>query len=214
MAEGKDSFVLYADLVHTFENLTDLEAGRLIKIILDYINDRNPKINSKVLKIAFEPIKQQLKRDLRKWEKEREGRSIAGKKGMESRWKQHNEQKLEDSKRENITNDNSVIPPITNITNITDNVTVPVTVNVNDIELKKEECEKTVEFCHITLHRKYGPGRVTELWKAFLIQNEKSFHKDRSDRIRHFQNWIKIQPEDGKRKQGTSEARIDAIKNF
>lgn len=81
MASGKKSFVLYTDLLSTVEKLKDNEAGKLFKHILKYVNDLNPDIDNKLLEIAFEPIKQQLKRDLKDWEAERSKRSEAGKVG-------------------------------------------------------------------------------------------------------------------------------------
>lgn len=78
MAEGKKSFVLYADYKHTFELLTDEQAGKLIKHLLRYVNDENPEMGDILLKIAFEPIKRQLKRDLVDWETKREKRVSAG----------------------------------------------------------------------------------------------------------------------------------------
>lgn len=69
MADGKKSFVLYCDLIRTIEHLTDEQAGRLFKHVLEYVNDRNPETDDIITKLAFEPIKQQLKRDLGKWEK-------------------------------------------------------------------------------------------------------------------------------------------------
>jgi hypothetical protein len=126
MAENKKGFILYADLVFVFDNLPREIKGDLIQIILDYVNDRNPIVTDLLLKTAFEPIKQQLKRDLRKWETQTEKRSEAGKKGMESRWGNKDKQ--------DITKDNNVINDIACITNITDTVTVTVNVtdNVND----------------------------------------------------------------------------------
>ena len=79
--KGKKSFLLYADLIHTFEDLSDEEAGKLIKIILDYVNDKDPKPKDKLLKIIFTPIKLQLKRDLEQWQNKLEARREAGRKG-------------------------------------------------------------------------------------------------------------------------------------
>lgn len=78
MAEDKKSFVLYCDLIHTFEKLTDVEAGQLIKHLLAYVNDRSPK-SERIIEVMFEPIKQQLKRDLIKYESKRKQWSEAGK---------------------------------------------------------------------------------------------------------------------------------------
>lgn len=82
MAQGKKSFVLYCDLIHTVDKLPDDKAGQLFKHILAYVNDLNPLADDLIINIAFEPIKQQLKRDLQKWEVEiKPKRSEAGRLG-------------------------------------------------------------------------------------------------------------------------------------
>jgi len=69
MAENKKSFILYCDIIHTIEKLDDVDAGKLFKHVLEYVNDMNPETNHLITQIAFEPIKQQLKRDLKKYER-------------------------------------------------------------------------------------------------------------------------------------------------
>lgn len=81
MAQNKKSFLLYADQKALFDSLSDKEAGALIKHIFDYVNDMDPQTNLKILKVAFEPIKNQLRRDLKNWEQTRSKRSEAGKLG-------------------------------------------------------------------------------------------------------------------------------------
>ena len=78
MAENKKSFIAYADWVSVFNMLTDEEAGKLVKLIFSYVNDENPDVQDRVLKMAFEPIKSQLKRDLSKWVEIKEKRREAG----------------------------------------------------------------------------------------------------------------------------------------
>ena len=68
MAENKRSFLLYTDVHYTLKKLTNEQAGKLFKIILSYVNDENPIVEDLMLEIAFEPIKQSLKRDLEKYE--------------------------------------------------------------------------------------------------------------------------------------------------
>lgn len=68
MAENKRSFLLYTDVHFTLQKLTDEQAGKLFKHILSYVNDDDPKLDNLILEIAFEPIKQSLKRDLRRYE--------------------------------------------------------------------------------------------------------------------------------------------------
>ena len=86
MAEGKASFLLYSDFIHVFEALEDDEAGRLIKHILRYVNDKHPVPPDKLTKIAFEPIKQQLKRDLESWNDAIENKKSGGALGNLKRW--------------------------------------------------------------------------------------------------------------------------------
>ena len=125
--QNKDSFVLYTKYIDIFKELTDEQAGKLIKVILEYVNDMNPEPEG-LIKIAFIPIKQQLKEDLVKWKEEKQKRSEAGKKGMESRYSNVNKE---------LTNDNNVSKCYnkTNnvkneLTNLTDNVNVYVNENV------------------------------------------------------------------------------------
>jgi hypothetical protein len=82
MATGKKSFVLYCDLIHTITKMPSDKAGDLFKHILAYVNDENPITNDLIIELTFEPIKQQLKRDLDKWENEiKPQRSEAGRLG-------------------------------------------------------------------------------------------------------------------------------------
>lgn len=58
----------YADWIHTSEKLTDREAGQLFKHLLRYVNDQDPEPPNRLIDLTFEPWKQQLKRDLKKYE--------------------------------------------------------------------------------------------------------------------------------------------------
>jgi hypothetical protein len=121
MAENKKSFILYCDLINSLNDLTREEKGELFETILDYVNDKNPVVTNRYVKIAFEPIKQQLKRDLRKFEAKKQLRVDAGKKGAEVRW-----QKI--ATDGNATNEMAKMP-----VNDNDNDNVNDTVNVNVI---------------------------------------------------------------------------------
>ena len=80
MAKDKNSFVLYCDLIHTVRKLRKEDAGDLFLHILEYVNDNNPTTNNPIVDIAFEPIKQSLKRDLKKYEERAERSRENGKK--------------------------------------------------------------------------------------------------------------------------------------
>jgi hypothetical protein len=80
MAKDKNSFLLYCDILHTVEKLDDVQAGKLFKHLLKYVNDQNPTPENPLVEIAFEPIRQSLKRDLIKYENIRERNSENAKK--------------------------------------------------------------------------------------------------------------------------------------
>ncbi len=123
MAQGKKSFIAYADWKDIFDELPDEDAGKLIKHIFKYVNDENPETESILIKAVFANIKSTLKRDLDKWEKQLKQRSEAGKASAESRRNKSNE-----------INDRSTTVEIRQ-RNLTDNVNV--NVSVNDIENEK-----------------------------------------------------------------------------
>lgn len=79
--DTKKSFVLYADFAETAHKLGDADAGKLFKMILDHANGEDTTTDNLLLEIAFGPIKLQMDRDAAKWQKTREARSEAGKKG-------------------------------------------------------------------------------------------------------------------------------------
>lgn len=81
MAENKKSFIAYCDWQETFEELSDEEAGKLVKHLFNYVNDKNPEASDKLTKMCFIPIKQSLKRDLKKYEKYVDKQRVNGAKG-------------------------------------------------------------------------------------------------------------------------------------
>lgn len=85
MAEGKKSFIAYADWKEMFDALPNEVAGKLIKHIFSYVNDENPATDDYVINALFSQIKTTLKRDLVKWEDKKTQRSEAGKASAEAR---------------------------------------------------------------------------------------------------------------------------------
>ena len=139
MAKDKKSFILYVDQKDLWNKLPDEIAGKLIKHIYAYVSDENPTSEDLMIEIAFEPIKQQLKRDLKLFEEKRVKRSEAGKEGASKRWQP-------------IANDGKRINDIAKIA-VNDNV------NVNDINIYRAfahlsitnlEVEKLLEKYSIT----------------------------------------------------------------
>ena len=140
MAKDKKSFILYADQKGVFEQLPDELAGQLIKHILRYVNDENPVSDNLIINIAFEPIKSQLKRDLKEWEQTKETKSISGRSGNLKRYNPDlyirylNGEDLEEleliAKTRKASQSDNV--PSQEVANLAVNVNDTVTVNVND----------------------------------------------------------------------------------
>lgn len=133
MAEDKNGFVLYADLIHTINKMPNDKAGELFKHILSYVNDLDPKTDDLIIQLTFEPIKQQLKRDLQKYNKSKEESSLKGRIGNLKRWNidlykkyESNEISLEDA--ENIAKNRKVSLP----DNQQSQSIAKIAVNVND----------------------------------------------------------------------------------
>lgn len=134
MAEGKKSVLLYCDLIHTIEKMDNETAGLFFKHYLRYVNDLNPSTDNMVVDITFEAVKQNLKRDLVKWEGRADKSRLNGKLG--GRPKKPNKPK-EPSRL--INNQDGLKKPVTVNVNVTDNV------NVNDNVINKKK-EKTFSF--------------------------------------------------------------------
>jgi hypothetical protein len=130
MAENKKGFILYADQRGTFTKLSDEQAGKLVKHIFAYVNDEDPESDF-ITELAFESIKQKLKRDLAKWEATRGKRSAAGLKSAEVK---------RNKRQQELTNSTSVksvqqAPTKSTVNvNVNDNVNDNVNVNVKDIK--------------------------------------------------------------------------------
>jgi hypothetical protein len=125
MAKDKTSFVLYSDSKSIIDLMTNEQAGLLLKTLFAYVNDENPVIDNSIA-LVFEMIKLQLKRDLKKWEQTKEGRSAAGKASAEAK-------RLAKLNQQNSTNSTNVDFVQQTSTNSTVSVSVNDSVNVNVI---------------------------------------------------------------------------------
>lgn len=131
MAADKKSFVAYSDWHGMFKALPDEVAGKLIKHVFSYVNDENPTNDDYIINALFEQIKNTLKRDLKKWETQREQRSEAGKKSAELRATKSNE-------RSTVFNEKVRKPTVS--VSVSDNVSDNVnnnTINNNNINARK-----------------------------------------------------------------------------
>lgn len=218
MAENKKSIVVYSDWLPQFEQLSDEEAGKLIKHFFRYVNDLNPEVPDRLTQIAFEPIKQSLKRDLKKWEKVVEKRSIAGKASAEARKKQKEEEQYMLTHVEKNQHMLNCVKKIQhNSTNSTDSVNVNENVNVNEIiinnnNIKKGEIKnfavdddfQNLKFSDelkfespswlesVSMQQKISIEEIRKKIDDFVLflKTTQEVHKTKKLFIQHFINWL------------------------
>jgi len=122
----KKSFILYNDQVELINELTDIQAGQLLRVLYQYSNSAsNDTIQDPSVKMAFIAIKSQLDRDAQKYSEVCE----KNKENISKRW----------NKKDTTVYDR--IPPDTKHTD-TDNDTG----TVNDTDNEKEQ-KKTLSSC-------------------------------------------------------------------
>ena len=218
MADNKKSFILYADLIHTVKKMTKEQAGHLLMTMLEYVNDLNPVITDLTIDLVFEPIKQQMKRDLIKWDGIKDKRSQAGKASAEARKVAKDMQQASTISTlveiDEQTSTNSTV-------NDTVNVNGTVTVNVNDTVIKKEiddvDVLPSTSSAFFTIHHlvseiAFGQNEFTllatrktsrtiaelkDLFQEFIAEQRgltKITWQNAADAKSHFINWVKKQP--------------------
>ena len=192
MAKDKKSFVAYTEWSETFEMLSDEEAGKLIKHLLRYVNDENPEMDDRMLKILFQPIKQQLKRDLKKYEDEKNKKSEFGRLGNLKRWhkdlyKQVIQKKISLEDAENTAANRKSSPsdpprskPIAKIA-VNDNDNDNDNVNVNVNVLSKESNKRALDFLKNNYPSRFQTDFVMRYGKN--IENKQKFTDDFNDTV-------------------------------
>ncbi|ROI05480.1 hypothetical protein EGI16_03580 [Chryseobacterium sp. G0240] len=182
MAVDKNGFLLYKDLIHTVQKLPKEKAGELFMHILSYVNDENPETDDLIIQLAFEPVKQKLKRDLKKYEETKE----KNRENANKRWQKNNTNVSE--VMQNNATASVCIPTITKHADIdSDNDTESGT--DTDILLKKET--KGID---------YPPEKISELFSSEEVgkphpeEKEKSYAKKEKEIVESFHEKCKRLP--------------------
>lgn len=206
--EGKKSFVLYADYVSLVDKLPREIKGDLFQLILDYVNDRDPKTDDLLLQVAFEPIKRQLKRDLDKWRGIKQIKSENGKKG--GRPPKNKKLNKADAFPEKLTEAKKAVTVTVNDTvnvTVTDNVSVTETKEVapelnfeymiggQEILSVEETFKENFPVLFTNFQIKHGDLKTKNWLAGFSDLHKQKSWKDLQDLRNHIANYIKIQSE-------------------
>lgn len=191
MAENKNSFVLYSDSKSIIDLLTNEQAGILLKTLFAYVNDENPEIDRSI-SLVFEMIKLQLKRDLKKWERIKEGRSIAGKASAEAR----RLLKEQISTNVDFVQQNSTNPTVSDSVN--DSVSVSVNdsvsvINKNDLIFQELIIsESWIESTAMQSNLKFTPDEVKLNLKKYndMLNVQFDIKNNKTEYCTHFVNWL------------------------
>jgi hypothetical protein len=205
MAQNKKSFVLYSDNKSIIDLLSNEQAGLLLKTLFAYVNDENPTIDNSIV-LVFEMIKVQLKRDLKKWEQTKEGRSVAGKASAEAK-------RIAKLNQQTLTNSTNVDFVQQTLTNSTVSVSVSDSVNVSviddDVIIPTSPifivAEKALEilsmkndaFAIYATRRTKKTVEQLEAFKSQFITDQKALGKktwqSEQDCKKHFIDWVNKQ---------------------
>lgn len=201
MAQDKKGVVIYVDWKNTFEELTDEEAGRLIKHLFRYVSDENPEPPDRITKLLFEPIKAVLKRDLKKYE----DKKAKNKANIEKRWNKENTvvydrtnndtnhtDRVKDIGKSNSKSNN--IPKGIERENIpAPEIEISYFVPIEIMEMYMNSDVKWLET--ISMQNKWtieqSKAKVKEYVEKLRAENIKEKRKD--DVFRYFSNWINTQ---------------------
>jgi hypothetical protein len=194
MAKDKKSFVLYVDQRHVIDMLTDEQAGQVLKQIFSYVADEHPETDDPVIKIAFEPIKQQLRRDLKKYEGIKEKRSAAGKASAEKRKQQSSGPKKEEAKpsKEVISTNSTLVEDAeqdSTLSTVNDNDNDNVNDNVNDNDILLKDCTFNDE----SLKESHLNRIAFNFWRLFKKNlKEAGIHKSKNLENAKLAEWANI----------------------
>lgn len=183
----KKSFVLYIDHKELWENLSNEQAGKLIRHIYSYVVGEDAKPPDEMTKLLFYQIKATLDRDQKKWEEVRKSRSENGKKGgRPSKAKKANgfEEKQTKAKKAVSVNVNDTA---------TVNVNDSADEELNDLDILQQKYLANEDLVTAAKRKFHFNGqsdlkkRLTEfnLFLKAKDQNEKSWR----DYVSHFMFW-------------------------
>lgn len=190
MATDKKSFLFYIDWIDTFRALPKDNAYDLFMHLLAYVNLEKPETEDPLIKALFPIFKNQLKRDLRKWE----NRSEQQRQNALKRWNKDELNGKDGKPSHPKASDGIPLNP-----NDADNDNVNVNVNVNDNVNVKDINKRKAEFKNSLLPflDEYEDEMIEEFFEYWSEHGakDKKFRKEKQKSFsisRRLKNWKKL----------------------
>ena len=131
----RDTFIVYTEHIEDVEELTNEEAGMLLKALLAYnAGEALPDDLPSVVRILFKNMRREMDYNHNRYEEQKQKRSESGKKGMRNRWCTENKTEEDislDNKNNNVINEDNKNNNVINEDN-KNNLSVTVTDTVTD----------------------------------------------------------------------------------
>ena len=208
MAQGKKSFIAYSDWKEMFDNLPNEVAGELIKHIFAYVNDEEPNSDNYVINALFANIKNTLKRDLNKWDEQREQRSLAGKRSAALRATKSNDRSISFNEKVR----NSTVS-VSDSVNVSDNVNVKEDVedsairSIKEIVIDYKNNDRLINALLTSKEKLFLSNldinqKLDNFVESLKLQDVTT--KKDLDFKSHFLNWVRIKKKNQQNNQSTS----------
>ena len=199
MAVDKKKIVVYADWIDNFEELTDLELGTLMRHFFQYVNDMNPVLEDRLLKVAWKPIQATLKRDLSKWNDNSQDRTDKARKAGIASAK---------ARELKATKSNSVVefqlkPTKSTVSDsVSDSDSISFIDKMDLFKKKVGEDDNVIWRENVYRMHKIQTGKLFRVVEQFTIhlaiQNNGVYNENFAEFRRHCSNWIGTSIQNGK----------------
>jgi len=215
MAQGKKSFIAYSDWKEMFDNLPNEVAGELIKHIFAYVNDEEPNSDNYVINALFANIKNTLKRDLNKWDEQREQRSLAGKRSAALRATKSNDRSIPFNEK---TRNSTVSVSVSDSVNVSDNVNVKeeedVIRSIKEIVIDYKNNDRLINALLTSKEKLFSSNldinqKLDNFVESLKLQDVTT--KKDLDFKSHFLNWVRIKKKNQQNNQSTSSLKQTPI---
>ena len=175
------SFLLHIDSLDVLDDLSNEQAGLLLKAMRDYHNDEEMQLDS-LIKIAFSPFKNQFNRDSLKYKTTCERRANAGSMGGKQKVANASKPKQKVAnvaENDNVSKNDNVNVNDSKSDNDNKSVSViketPVKLDYSVLQMTKEQCLDVIRIRKKNKGPTFTQLIINQLAKQFLLAEQKGF---------------------------------------